>query len=141
MIALCALALSLATATDGMRFEIVLPASVHVGEPVPITLRLTNTERERVTVYLQGRPIAFDLTVRRLDGTLVWRRLEGEVVSAILAVRHVEPGASLEFAEVWRQVSNTGEDVPPGDYRVTGTLPTDAPKPLQSSAAVLRILP
>jgi len=141
MITLCALILSLATAVDSMRFEIVLPDSVRAGEPVPVTLRLTNTGREPLTVYLQGRPIAFDLTVRRLDGTIVWRRLEGEVVSAILAVRQLEPGASLEFEEVWRQVSNAGEAVPPGDYRVTGALPTDAPEPLVTSPALLSIVP
>jgi hypothetical protein len=141
MITLCALILSLAVAADSMRFAIVLPNSVRAGEPVPVTLRLTNTGREPLTVYLQGRPIAFDLTVRRLDGTIVWRRLEGEVVSAILAVRQLEPGASLEFEEVWRQVSNAGEAVPPGDYRVTGTLQGDAPEPLQTSPALLRIVP
>jgi hypothetical protein len=124
-----------------MRFEIVLPDSVRAGEPVPVTLRLTNTGREQLTVYLQGRPIAFDVTVRRLDGTIVWRRLEGEVVSAILAVRQVEPGASLEFEAVWPQLSNTGEAVPPGKYHVTGALPTDAPEPLQTSPALLRIVP
>ena len=141
MIALCALALSFAAATDSMRFEIVLPDSVRAGEPVPVTLRLTNTGREELTIYLQGRPIAFDLTVRRLDGTIVWRRLEGEVVSAILAVRQLKPGASLEFEEVWRQVSNTGEAVPPGDYSVTGALPTDALEPFQTAPASLRIVP
>lgn len=141
MIALWTLALSLGTVADSMRLEIVLPDSVRVREPVPVTLRLTNTGREPLTVYLQGRPIAFDLTVRNLDGTIVWRRLEGEVVPAILAVRQLEPGASLEFEEVWRQVSNAGETVPPGDYRVTGALPTDAPEPLQTSPVVLRIVP
>ncbi len=140
MIALCVLALSL-TAADSMRFEIVLPDSVRMGESVPVTLRLTNTGREALTVYLQGRPIAFDLTVRRLDGTIVWRRLEGKVVTAILAVRQLEPGASLEFEEVWHQVSNAGETVPPGDYRVTGALPSDAPEPLQTLPVLLRIVP
>jgi hypothetical protein len=141
MITLWALALSLATVSDSMRFEIVLPDSVRAGEPVTVTLRLTNTGREQLTVYLQGRPIAFDLTIRRLDGAIVWRRLEGQMVSAILAVRQLEPGASLEFEEVWHQVSNSGESVPPGDYRVTGALPTDEPEPLQTSPALLRILP
>ena len=140
MIALCALALSLATVADSMRFEIVLPESVRVGEPVPVTLRLTNTGDKPLTIYLQGRPIAFDVTVRRFDGTVIWRRLEGEVISAILAVRQLEPGASLEFEEVWRQVSNTGESVPPGDYRITGALPTDAPEPLRTLPASLRIV-
>src|SRR5688572_12170593 len=104
MITLCALALSLTTVADSMRFEIVLPDSVRVGEPVPITLRLTNTRGKPLTIYLQGRPIAFDLTIRRLDGTTVWRRLEGQVITAILAVRQLEPGASMELKEVWRQV-------------------------------------
>ena len=141
MIALCALALSIAAVSDSMRLDIVLPDSVRVGDPVPVTLRLTNTGHKPLTVYLQGRPIAFDLTVHRLDGTVVWRRLEGEVISAILAVRQLEPGASLEFEEVWRQVSNSGETVPPGNYRVTGALPTDAPEPLRTSPALLRIVP
>jgi len=140
MIIFCALVLSLTT-IDSMRFEIVVPESVRTGEAVPIALRLTNTGREQLTVYLQGRPIAFDVTVRRVDGAVVWRRLEGEVVSAILAVRHLEPGATLEFKEVWRQLSNTGEAVQPGDYRVTGSLSTDAREPLQTSPALLRIVP
>ncbi|MGH7751723.1 MAG: hypothetical protein ACREN5_02815, partial [Gemmatimonadales bacterium] len=72
--------------------------------------------------------------------TVVWRRLEGQVVSAILAVRQLEPGTTLEFEDVWPQVSNSGEAVPPGDYRVTGALPTDAPEPLQTSPALLKIV-
>jgi hypothetical protein len=67
--------------------------------------------------------------------------LGGKMVSAILAVRELEPGATLKFQEVWRQVSNTGEAVPPGDYRVTGTLPTDALEPLQTLPALLKIVP
>jgi hypothetical protein len=53
----------------------------------------------------------------------------------------LKPGASLEFEEVWRQVSNTGEAVPSGDYRITGALLTDAPEPLRTSPALLRIVP
>ena len=104
-------------------------------------LRLTNTGQDPLTVYLLGRPTAFDVTIRRLDGRTVWRRLEGEVVSAILGVRELAPGAVLEFDEVWAQTSNTGEPVPPGDYRVVGVLPTDGPEPLQTSPALLRIVP
>lgn len=126
---------------DSIRFQVVVPESVRVGEPVPIVLRLTNTADRPLTLYLQGRPIAFDVTVRRSDRSIVWRRLEGQVVSAILAVRQLEPGGTLEFEERWRQVSNDGKPVSPGEYSVTGSLPTDRPTPLESSPASLRIVP
>jgi hypothetical protein len=69
------------------------------------------------------------------------RGLTRRPASAILAVRHLKPGSILEFEEVWHQGSQTGEAVLPGDYHVTGALPTDAPEPLQTSSALLRIIP
>jgi hypothetical protein len=137
---LAALMLSGLLLGDSISFQVVVPDSVRVGEPVPITLRLTNTGDRAVTLYLQGRPIAFDIAVRRSGGDTVWRRLEGQVVSAILAVQTLEPGATLEFQDLWRQVSNVGEPVPPGEYTVTGALPTDAPTPLRTPPSSLRII-
>lgn len=126
---------------DSISFQVVVPDSVSIGEPVPIVLRLTNRTDRPLTLYLQGRPIAFDLTIRASDGSIVWRRLEGEVVSAILAVQMLEPGATLEFEEQWRQVSNRGASVLPGEYTVTGALPTDKPRPLVSAPTSFRITP
>lgn len=126
---------------DSVKFQVVVSDSVRLGEPVPIMLRLTNTADRPITLYLQGRPLAFDVTVRRKDGSIVWRRLEGQVVSAILAVRQLKPGGALEFEEVWGQISNDGKPVSPGEYSVTGALPTDAPTPLETSPASLRIVP
>ncbi|MGH7534566.1 MAG: BsuPI-related putative proteinase inhibitor, partial [Gemmatimonadales bacterium] len=97
MASLCAFALFGALmAGDSMSFQIVVPDSVRVGEPVAITLRLTNTGDRPLTLNLLGRPIAFDVTVRRSDGTVVWQRLKGAVVSQILAVRTLQSGTSLE---------------------------------------------
>ncbi len=124
-----------------MTLQIVLPATVRSGEAVPITLRLTNTSREPVTAYLQGRPVAFDVIVSRHDGTVVWRRLEGAVVSAILQVRTLAPGEVLEFSDTWSQQSNLGESVGPGEYLVTGVLPTDPPAELRTQSVPIRILP
>jgi Intracellular proteinase inhibitor len=126
---------------DSISFQVVVPDSVPVGEPVLIVLRLTNRTDRPLTLYLQGRPIAFDITVRAGDGSIVWRRLEGEVVSAILAVQTLEPGATLEFTEHWRQVSNRGVPIRPGEYTVTGALPTDKPQPLVSEPTSFRITP
>jgi hypothetical protein len=124
-----------------MTLHLVMPARVRVGEGVPITLRLTNAGRRAADVYLQGRPAAFDIVVTRRDGTPVWRRLEGAVVPAVLQVRSLAPGAVLEFRDSWPQRTNLGAAVEPGDYLVTGVLPTDPPAELRTRPAPLRILP
>jgi hypothetical protein len=126
---------------DSITLEIALPATVHAGDVVPITLRLTNTSRKPATVYLQGRPVAFDIIVTRRDGTPVWRRLNRAVISAILQVRGLAPGEVLEFSDTWSQQANLGEAVGPGEYLVTGVLPTDPPEELRTSPVPLRIVP
>jgi uncharacterized protein (DUF58 family) len=124
-----------------MTLQIVLPASVRAGEAVPITLRLRNTAQSPATVYLQGRPVAFDIIVSRHDGAVVWRRLEGAVVSAVLQVRSLAPGEVLEFSDSWPQQSNLGKSIGPGEYLVAGVLPTDPPAELRTQPVPLRILP
>ena len=59
---------------DSMRFEIVVPKAVRQGEPVPVTLRLTITADRALTLYLQGRPTAFDIIVKNEAGAVVWGR-------------------------------------------------------------------
>lgn len=118
----------------------VLPPEVRAREPVPITLRLTNTSRRAVTVNLQGRPVAFDLIVTRLDGTLIWRRLDRAFISAILQVREIAPGEVLEFSDTWSQQNNGGEKVEAGEYVVRGVLPSDPPAELRTEPVPLRIL-
>jgi hypothetical protein len=122
-----------------MRFEIDAPAEVEAGEPVPITLRLTNLGDRPMTVYLQGRPTAFDIVVSDRAGATVWRRLEGQVVPAILGVRTLQPDESLTFEDVWPQRSNSGSAVGPGIYVLTGLLPTDGPDSLRTPPAHIRI--
>ena len=124
-----------------MTLQIVLPATVRAGEAVPITLRLMNTGQSPATIYLQGRPVAFDIVVSRRGGAVVWRRLEGAVVSAVLQVRTLAPGEVLEFSDKWSQQSNLGKSVGPGEYLVTGVLPTDPPAELRTQPVPLRILP
>jgi hypothetical protein len=131
----------LGTLLASMTLQIMLPTSVPVGAAVPITLRLTNTSPKPVTAYLQGRPVAFDIIVSSRDGALVWRRLEGAVIPAILQVRTLAPGEVLEFSDAWLQQNNRGESVGPGEYLVTGVLPTDPPAELRTPSAALRILP
>ena len=120
-----------------MRVEMVVPREVAAGEPVPITLRIANTAKRPIELHLQGRTITFDVVVHRGDA-VVWRRLEGATVPAILQLRTLAAGEVIELKDVWRQTDARGVQVAPGDYTVSGSVPTDG-KPLRTAAAALRI--
>ena len=121
-----------------LRFVVVVPRSVRLGEPVPVTLRLTNAGNQKVDLYLLGRRITFDIIVAGPDGRVVWRRLEGASSQQILQVKTLAPGETLELKDVWTQRTNAGGLVPLGVYTVQGVLPTDA-APLQTVPVRLRI--
>ncbi len=124
-----------------MTLHISVPPRIRAGEPVAVTLSVTNHGTKPLTLYLKGRPVAFDVIVRRKHGPVVWRRLSGKTIAMVLRVETVPPGGSLRFEEVWSQRTQAGAPVEPGDYTVTGELPTDGPEPLRSAAAPLRIDP
>ena len=84
-----------------------------------------------IELHLQGRTIVFDLTVTR-GAAVVWRRLEGESVPAILQIRMLAPGEVLELKETWDQ------QVGPGEYSVSGEIPTDR-APLRAGPVPLTI--
>ena len=138
---LYALVLSTTLLRDSMTLELVLPGTVHIGDSVPITLRLTNAGPKPATLYSQGRPTAFDILVARSDGRLVWHRLSQAVISSVLQIRELAPGEVLEFQDFGRQRDDRGRIVPAGEYRVTGVLPTDPPDELRTRTVALRILP
>ena len=121
-----------------MRVEIVAPATVRMGRPVRLALKVSNTTDRPITLYLQGRPVAFDLVVERRGGGVVWQRLEGATVSAILGVRTLDPGATLELTDTWNQRTNAGKPAEPGDYTVTGSVLTDR-EPIEAEAAAFTI--
>jgi uncharacterized protein (DUF58 family) len=130
-----------ALALDSMTLHLSVPPRVRAGEPVPVTLSVTNRGTTPLTLYLKGRPIAFDIVVRRKGGEIVWRRLHGATIAMVLRVETVPPGDSLRLEDTWPQRTQAGAPVEPGDYTVTGELPTDGPEPLRSVAAPLRIDP
>jgi hypothetical protein len=127
-------------ASDSLRVETVAPSRVRAGEPVPITLRLINTTSKPLTLYLRGRTIAFDLTVTRANGEVVWRRLEGETVPAILQVKELAPGEVLELEDTWDQATKLEEPASPGNYTVQGAVLTDQPEPIWTPAVPVRIV-
>lgn len=127
------------TTGSPMRFEIEIPPEVRQGEPVPVTLRLSNTSHQPITVYLMGRLTAFDIEVANEAGSIVWRRLAGQTIPAILGVRTLSPGEALTFEGSWPQRDQSGRPVPAGIYTLTGVLPTDA-EPLRTAARRLHVV-
>jgi hypothetical protein len=125
---------------DSVAFRVELPSAARAGEPVPIVLRLTNRIERPLILTLQGRPLAFDVTVTGPDGTIIWRRLEGAVLQSILAVRTLAPAESLTFEAVWDGRRRDGSPAPPGRYLVAGRLPTDAPEGLVTHPTPLELL-
>jgi hypothetical protein len=103
--------------------ELDVPDTVELGRPVQITLRVRNDGGAPAQLELTGRPIAFDLIVMRTDGTELWRRLRGEIVSMALQIAILEPNEALEFAHTWDQRDDTGRMVRAGSYLVRGELP------------------
>jgi hypothetical protein len=134
---LLALAAALGKQPDSMRVEIVVPPKIAPGAPVPITIRIGNTTARPIELHLQGRTVVFDLVVSRGDA-VVWRRLEGESVTAILQLRMLAPGEVLELKDTWHQRDGTGRAVGPGEYSVTGVVATDA-APLRAGPVTLTI--
>jgi hypothetical protein len=108
-----------------MRLEITAPAEVLRGDPVPISLRLINTTARPITVYLQGRPTAFDIVVSNAAGMEVWRRLAGQTITAILGIRTLEPKETVTFEDLWPQRDQAGRPVPAGRYNIVGVLPSE----------------
>jgi hypothetical protein len=134
---LLALSAALGRQPDSMRVEIVVPPKVAAGAPVPIAIRIGNTTARRIELHLQGRTLVFDLVVSRGDA-VVWRRLEGESVTAILQLRVLAPGEVLELKDTWQQKDGAGRPVGPGQYSVTGMVLTDA-LPIRAGPVTLTI--
>jgi hypothetical protein len=125
---------------DSLHFVVEVPERVDAAETVPIRLIIENTSETGVTLYLTGRPVAFDVEVTDAAGEIVWRRLEGEVVSMVLQLRELAPGERLVFETEWDQRTSAGRLVPPGAYRVRGLLPTDQREPLATPYVDLQIV-
>ena len=128
------------SASDSLLLELTVPPAVMAGAEVPITLRLTNITEDPLRLHLMGRVIAFDLIVRREDRSTVWRRLQGQIVPAILRIEILQPGETLLLDDRWNQRTNEGDSVEPGQYSVEALVPTNA-GPLRPSPVTLRIDP
>lgn len=125
---------------EKLRLDIEAPQRFPRGEPVPITLIIRNTSDRHVELYVTGRPVAFDIVITSADGTVVWRRLEGQTIAAALQVLELRPHSMFELRDDWTQRTNTGVAVNPGTYTIVGELMMERQGSLVSRPANLEIV-
>ena len=89
---------------------------------VRFMLQVRNVAPRQVALLLRGRSPTLDVEVRRAGGEIIWRRLEGEVVQAIVQVRVLEPGEVLQVAAEWDRRLSGGGSAAPGAYEAAALL-------------------
>jgi hypothetical protein len=112
-------------AGDSLELSLAGPAEVPAGHRVHFTFQARNTASRPLGLYLLGRTPTLDVEVSRPTGDPVWRRLEGEVIPAILQVRTLAPGERLAAEVDWDQRTRTGAPARPGEYVARARLLTE----------------
>lgn len=125
---------------DSLVFRVDVPGSVRAGEPVHITIRLTNKTERALQLASRTGERTFDVTVSRADGTIVWRRLHEGTVPDGQAERALEPAESLVFEALWDGRA-AGRPAAPGHYLVTGALLIEGEEPLVTRPTPFELLP
>ena len=126
---------------SALRVELVAPAAVRSGEPVTVTIRITNPSDKPIDAYFVGREIAFDIVVRKGDSSVVWRRLKGRAVHMVLQVRTLQPGEKIELGDIWQQQSDAGGVAAAGSYTVEGVVLGQGKEAMRTEPKKLEIRP
>jgi hypothetical protein len=125
---------------SGIRLQLLAPARAPEGEPVRYTLHIENAGDRPATLYLQGRPPAFDLVVLDDAGRMIWRRLGGATILTVLGIRELRPGQTIDFTDVWSLRDQADQPLAPGRYRLTGIVPGEPGQELRSADVALDIV-
>ena len=137
-VGIAALAVVLATVPGGTAAReqvsahslVLLLASDHPaygpGMTAMFTLAVDNPTEAPITVTFPSAQ-TYDIAVL-LDGTEVWRSSAGLGFAAALVERSFPPGVTLLGRERWGWRDTSGTPLPPGSYRVIGTLTTAPPQ-------------
>ncbi|MBI4543196.1 MAG: hypothetical protein HY705_09210 [Gemmatimonadetes bacterium] len=123
---------------DSLQLTLTAPARVRPGVPILFTLRVRNQTQRALDLYLRGRTATFDLIVAREGGEVVWRRLEDEIIPAIVHLRVLRPGEEMELAAEWDQRARSGSSVAPGEYSARALLLAEG-EPLEAPPVRLQI--
>jgi hypothetical protein len=95
------------------------------GSAVAFTFTLHNPGPAPAELYLRGREPVLDVTIRDPEGELIWQRLAGAMIPAIIRLEQLAAGADLVVSCRWDGFRQDGVRAVPGEYEATGALLTD----------------
>ena len=105
---------------------------------MPFVFSVRNPTEHAIDLILRGRTSTFDVIVARDDGKIVWRRLENEIIPAIIRVVTLAPADGIELSTVWDQRTPKDEYAEAGIYVARGLLLVEG-EPLETPAINFRI--
>ena len=91
------------------------------GEPVELSLTVTNVTKEPVTLTFRSAK-QYDFLIKK-DGQELWRWSEGKMFAMVLTHLKLNPEETKIFRVVWPQTDKTNHQVNPGSYEAVGILP------------------
>ncbi len=91
-----------------------------LGEPVQITLTLTNRSDQQVVCYFNTAQ-RYDIVVSQA-GREVWRWSNDRSFAQVTGSLTLSPGQSVEYTERWNGQDNQGTPVTPGTYTITAQI-------------------
>lgn len=107
-------------------------ASFQAGEPVGITMRVTNTTSEPVILTAGGQQ--YDVIVRQ-RGALVWQWSHDKAFAQVVRTLRLGPQETLTYQASWDQRDLQGRPVEPGVYEISCVLMA-TPRPGSGSIEV-----
>lgn len=88
------------------------------GEDVDITLSKTNITDDEITLRYSTSQI-IEITIKNSAGATVWRYSDNTQFAQFSRIITIFEGGTQVIREVWKQVNNSGNQVPPGTYTIT----------------------
>lgn len=127
--------------SDSLELSTRVSPRVHPSGRVDIELTARNPTPRALDLYLRGRDPTAEVLVRDEAGAVVWRKLEGAAIPAILQLRSLMPGDSLVLRESWTPRDRGGRRLPPGTYRIEAELLVQDGGVLPFPAITFELLP
>jgi hypothetical protein len=107
---------------DTTRITLTVPESAAVGDSIEITAAVENVSDRAITLYLRGREPTFDIQVTNDTGRIVWRRLQDEIIPAVLRVATLDPGARITSTFTWNLRAQNGDALRADTYQISAHL-------------------
>jgi hypothetical protein len=117
---------------DSLELKLELPREADAGSRMAAVLRVRNLGDRPIDLYLRGRTFTVDVIAQRTDGDTLWRRLDGEIIPAMIHHQRLVPKRSIAIPVAWTWTLGTGE------YQLQALLLTEG-EPLPSNRVSLRL--